>query len=593
MSYYTNAMMRHTILTTFALVASLLLLSGCHQSLSSIDPLADPDCAGRMEQRVHISARVATYSPSDGTSTRATEDGTPVPGEKEWYEKQKAAETEESAVYCVVLAAYKYDEASGTYATQPTKLAFYHSPALMYAYRISEGGDYTGSDGSTAGDVKLHRELRELEELHLGKERKEVRSFATGGFGELTMDLDLLPGKYLFLLVANSWSATKQALAVMDGEPGATFDPEHILGPEDRTEPFTTLDLIPNFFLHIPHRMMPMVGQRVLEVPESGGQLTPDITLERVYARLDLTLTTASKDASGELHYLTSDRDGVPYTPEDYLLTDLTLYNLGRYTYALLPQQEERSALDDRILEGQPITVPTGERDKPYLFGYDDLMAERYRLDKSVPVAERNLLAKSKYHFSHYFIHEVPFKKESKNPFYKPDPSNPIRLDKLYQRGLLYYFSNELRDVTTGRYTESGIYTLTFNEEWYLNYYRPLKDAGKWSDLKDQRPSHYEEMTLESLLKQFGVHIYLPPLYQTGEGGREMSFSLTFTKAKDPTDTRTYRLRLANKDTDKDRYAIRRNTIYRYDLTFYGASLEYNMGYEVPTWTDKEVDLPW
>lgn len=583
-------MMSHKIsYTTLAAAALLLLLTGCHKSISWDLSEGDPTCVGGAEQPVRITAEIAGYSPAFGAPTRALVD--PANHEAEWIadptddqKKDIKVETEEYAVYCVVLAAYKYDESTREYATKPTKLAFYYSPALMYAYRISQGGE-SYKDGEAADDEKitLKRQLDELKKLNLLADRKDVRAFSSGALAkELTMDLELEPGKYNFLLIANSWTATNQALEAMDSNDLSIFDPTMMEGPPDRTKPFTSLELIPDFFLHIPTRMMPMVGQRELTVTEAGGELMPEITLERAYARLDITLTT-SKRVGKYLQYFTTDGEGGSYSPQDYLLTDLSFYNLGPYNYMILPQKDEHSRIDGRILSpSKTMTVEAGSKDKEFLFNYDDFLADKYILDKEKPMEERHLLAKTQFDHSLFFIHKLEHL-GTRNV--RPLPDKPLGLDTLYMHRVINHCPIDISRPTR---LFHDVYSLWARQSW---------EAGMWTDGFEPKTSNsnMQYKSAAHYLDFMAVHIYLPPLYQPGtEGDREMAFSLTFRK-KDGSDERTYRIRLSNQKGAPDGlYSIRRNTIYRYDLNFYGNSLRYNdLDYDVPTWTHKDVDLPW
>lgn len=289
----------------FFLAFIFLLLSSCHRGIG--DRTIDEGACGT--RHVRIAATIDPYALPGGSTLRTvgelTDDvrrGSDDPGES--YER---------AVYFAVL--YIYPEEG----EQPSEAWIYFTNAFAAA-----GERLVGQDPD-----------------RMGQSNPRIRHFAsTGEDGTLTMDLELAPGSYRMVLVANSLPALRSALGE---EP---TDPRSLV--TTGASSFTSLDLMPDKETKLPSVYLPMVGvqemtiSRSLEVPQ---EVKPAIPLERTHARLDLYLTTADREKGDFLR-----EEG--YTPEKYKFAGLTLTGLsGGYDHPLFPVEGETSQITERTTE--------------------------------------------------------------------------------------------------------------------------------------------------------------------------------------------------------------------------------------------------
>ena len=270
-------------------LALLVALSGCHKEVGESGPTGESDGGSR---HVRIAATIDSYSlPGSRPSPRALGAVSEVPGSGIWTPRAELGLDYERAVYFAVL--YIYPEGK----TTPSDAWIYYTNAFAAGCKSLKG------DASSPLSA-----ITDLEEL--SQSNSHVRHFASTELpeGALTMDLELEPGTYKFVLVANSLPALTSAI-------GNTASPADPRGLKSEETAFTSLDLMPNTVTKLPRRFMPMVGSQDFAITSSTDVpqvVSPDIRLERTFARLDVCLTTAKNETKEEYH----SKDGL--TPKEY-----------------------------------------------------------------------------------------------------------------------------------------------------------------------------------------------------------------------------------------------------------------------------------
>lgn len=312
--------MRHT---TRLLLLSLLVLSlaGCHQS---VVPTAEEQQADGCERPVRITARIL----SDGAPLRATDgdvkddpdDDPDTPFDPEVGDPIR--NSDEARIDHVMLYVYDKDKLIRT--------IFYRKP------------------GFTAGMPEATGEL-------------DVKDFGTEAGGIFTFDLTLSPGRYRFVLLVNdpkSWEEAKK---------GKVRDPQKIY-LDQMTEERGMLnsqmldrnrDNSTSLYGKGSHpRLIPMTGQAMLTITKGNDDgtpktVTPSIDLERVFARVELILTTANKEKTEYLspeiaNYKVDSRDYVDGTTSGRLtkgkFVDLVDTDWRAGTLEMLPSRGEYTA---------------------------------------------------------------------------------------------------------------------------------------------------------------------------------------------------------------------------------------------------------
>ena len=254
--------MRHT---TRLLLLSLLVLSlaGCHQS---VVPSAEEQQADGCERPVRITARILPSDaplralgdvkddPDDDPDTPFDpEFGVPIPN------------SDEARVDHVMLYVYDKDKLIRT--------IFYRKPRI-------------------AGMPEATGEL-------------DVKDFGTETGGIFTFDLTLSPGRYRFVMLVNDPKSYEEA------KNGRIRDPQKIYLSQMTDErgmlntqmlEYGNRDNATSLYGKGSHpRLIPMTGQAMLTIPKGNDDgtpktVTPSIDLERVFARVELILTTANKE---------------------------------------------------------------------------------------------------------------------------------------------------------------------------------------------------------------------------------------------------------------------------------------------------------
>ena len=299
-------------------LALLVVLSGCQKEVGESGPTGESDGGAR---HVRIAASIDSYSlPGSRPSTRAAGTVEEV-GNGIWKPQAELGLDYERAVYFAVLYIYPNE------ATQPSSAWIYYTNAFAAGCKSLKG-----DKSSPLSKIK------DLEEL--SQSNSQVRHFASTELtkGTLTMDLELEPGKYKFVLVANSIPALTSAIK-------STTKPADPRGLTSKETAFTSLDLMPNTVTKLPRRFMPMVGSQDFTITSSTAvpQVinSPTIDLERTFARLDVCLTTADAKLN-DYH----EKDG--YVPTDFRFREYSLKGMGGYEQPLFPLEGETTEIKEK-----------------------------------------------------------------------------------------------------------------------------------------------------------------------------------------------------------------------------------------------------
>lgn len=487
-------------------LALLVALTGCHKEMSEYGP---GECGGG-SCHVRIAATIDSYALPGTPSTRALPEVKEV-GRGMWKELAEQGLDYERAVYFAVL--YIYPDR----AEQPSTAWIYYTNAF------AAGCKSLKEDASSPLSA-----IKDLDEL--SQSNSHVRHFASTEtiMGTLTMDLELDPGKYKFVLVANSLPALTSAIENTAGP----ADPHSLTSDETA---FTSLDLMPNTVTKLPRRFMPMVGSQEFNITSSTAvpqEVSPDIKLERTFARLDVCLTTA-KDAD-----LSAYHEMHGYVPTDFRFLEYSLKGMGGYKQPLFPLEGETTRIEEK--SSAEVAAPTTS----------EVVDPKITVEsKEGPILLSNI-AKS-------------FDDKGVNTFNTPATPGtmpwvaPIQVSKLWKSPIFR--------TTTDKTEPVGKYYGSFTKD-------PENTAAK-----EDHPA---------------IHLYIPSLYQKDKG-HEVSFTLKFGRATDATQTREYKISLTNQSDAKDLYAIRRNTWYRYELKFYGEEMRVLGPLTIlpDEWSVKEGDL--
>lgn len=254
--------MRHT---TRLLLLSLIVLSlaGCHQS---VVPSAEEQQADGCERPVRITARIL---PSDaplramGDVKDDPDDDPDTPFDPEVGDPIR--NSDEARIDHVMLYVYDKDKQIRT--------IFYRNPKIT-------SGMPTAFDGL------------------------QVETFGTERGGIFTFDLTLSPGRYRFVLLVNDPKSWEEAMNGKVRDPQKIYldqmtDVRKMLNSQmlERIKSNGT-----SLYSEGNHpRIIPMTGQAMLTIPKGNDDgtpktVTPSIDLERVFARVELILTTANKE---------------------------------------------------------------------------------------------------------------------------------------------------------------------------------------------------------------------------------------------------------------------------------------------------------
>ena len=352
--------MRHT---TRLLLLSLLVLSlaGCHQS---VVPSAEEQQADGCERPVRITARILP----DGAPLRANEgevkddpdDDPDTPFDPEKVDPESILD--EARIDHVMLYVYDKDKLIRT--------IFYHAPKIT-------AGMPTAFDGL------------------------EVKPFGTETGGIFTFDLLLSPGRYRFVMLVNDPKSYEKAMN------GKIRDPQKIYLSQmtDERKMLSSQILITRrnksiglYSTGSQPRLIPMTGQAMLTIPKGNDDgttktVTPSIDLERVFAKVELILTTANKEESEYLspeiaNYAVDNRDYVDGSTTGRLtkgnFVDLVDTDWRAGTLEMLPSRGEYTATGRDMPEDSRLYSDRTATDYQQYFRD----AATYRAQVTTPYAE-------------------------------------------------------------------------------------------------------------------------------------------------------------------------------------------------------------
>ena len=266
------------------LLMGLLLfgLTGCHQRVFPTDEELGDGC----ERMVRITARIL---PSDaplramGDVKDDPDDDPDTPFNPEVQDPE--AKLDEARVDHVMLYVYDKDKLIRT--------IFFNNP------RITKG-------------------------MPTSTEGLEVKPFGTETGGIFTFDLMLSPGRYRFVLLVNDPKSWDEAMNGKIRDPQKIYldqmtDEMKMLNSQTlmRGNPINSTTL----YGRAKHpRLIPMTGQAMLTIPKGNDDgtittVTPSIDLERVFARIELILTTSNK----EKEYLSPEIENYRIDNRDYV----------------------------------------------------------------------------------------------------------------------------------------------------------------------------------------------------------------------------------------------------------------------------------
>lgn len=361
--------MRHT---TRLLLLSLLVLSlaGCHQS---VVPSAEEQQADGCERPVRITARIlpsgAPLRANDGEVKDDPDDDPDKPFDPEVGDPIR--NSDEARVDHVMLYVYDKDKLIRT--------IFYRKPRI-------------------AGMPEATGEL-------------DVKDFGTEAGGIFTFDLTLSPGRYRFVLLVNDPKSYEEAMN------GRIRDPQKIYLSQMTDERGmlnsqmlyrVNRDNGTSLYGKGSHpRIIPMTGQAMLTIPKGNDDgtpktVTPSIDLERVFARVELILTTANKEKTEYLspeiaNYRVDMRDYVDGSTTGRLtkgrFVDLVDTDWRAGTLEMLPSRGEYTATGRDMPEDSRLYSDRTATDYQQYFRD----AATYRTQVTTPYAE-NLDAKNVLH---------------------------------------------------------------------------------------------------------------------------------------------------------------------------------------------------
>ena len=487
--------MRHT---TRLLLLSLLVLSlaGCHQS---VVPTADEQQADGCERPVRITARIlpsdAPLRANDGEVKDDPDDDPDTPFDPEVGDPIR--NSDEARVDHVMLYVYDKDKLIRT--------IFYRKPRV-------------------AGMPEATGEL-------------DVKDFGTEAGGIFTFDLTLSPGRYRFVLLVNDPKSYEEA------KNGRIRDPQKIYLSQMTDERGmlnsqmlyrVNRDNGTSLYGKGSHpRIIPMTGQAMLTIPKGNDDgtpktVTPSIDLERVFARVELILTTANKEKTEYLSpeiakYIIDNRDYVDGSTTGRLtkgrFVDLVDTDWRAGTLEMLPSRGEYTATGKDMPEDSRLYSDRTATDYQQYFRD----GATYRTQVTTPYAEnldeKNVLHNGSGFSMMYHQHsESQFGKATLPLYYLYIP--PMFIDGLKKEDMPYI----LIGINT-----TGV------------------------DIPENAPVRAEQMTY--------FRLPITTLVSAAGGGIE------------------------------EKFEIRRNTTYSIYAAFRGGRLILNDGIKVYPWRDKKYDL--
>lgn len=325
-STYTAPLLRW-LCRSVLLAASLLVLGACHSSITPTQEEIDTTCP----RTVRIMAVVEGYAGSPA-GTRAVVDNTST--DHDTFEKlTKEAQGGEKAIRDIFLFVVP------EFGSEASQVIYYYG---------------SGDDSGITGD-------------NLNGTSVVAKSFTTNNDGEAVMELALKPGRYTFITVANSVALRKAAkdkgTVTVSALMGLTHSNRTFVARPDQTEVY-----IGN---SSKHQDFPILGQQVITVPSEAPTkpFEPVINMERIFARVDLFLTTTESKGGEYLQsHVDEDDTKTLRRPSDYRLKGMKILATTKatgtsYSYPILPSAGEYTALEE-VIRSVGYTSPTILKDK-------------------------------------------------------------------------------------------------------------------------------------------------------------------------------------------------------------------------------------
>lgn len=364
--------MRHT---TRLLLLSLLVLSlaGCHQS---VVPSAEEQQADGCERPVRITARILPDGAplrADGEVKDDPDDDPDKPFDKEVGVPIR--NSDESRIDHVMLYVYDKDK--------QIRRIFYHNPTIKAGMPTA----FANAEG-----------------------KLEVKEFGKDA-GTFTFDLTLSPGRYRFVLLVNDPKSWEEAMKGNIRDPQKIYlsqmtDNRGMLHSQVLYNK-NTLNGTSLYNKGSHPRIIPMTGQAMLTISKGNDDgtpktVTPSIDLERVFARVELILTTANKEneyLSPEIanyridnrKYVDGKKSGSRLTKGDFV--DLVDTDWRAGTLEMLPTRGEYTATGRDMPEESRLYSDRTATDYQKYFRN----AATYRTNVKTPYAE-NLDEKNVFH---------------------------------------------------------------------------------------------------------------------------------------------------------------------------------------------------
>ena len=322
-STYTAPLLRW-LCRSVLLAASLLVLGACHSSITPTQEEIDTTCP----RTVRIMAAVEGYAGSHA-GTRAVVDAVVVntsTTDDTFKPKEKESVGGEKAIRDIFLFVVP------EFGSEATKVIYYYRPG--HPQIKEEGGKLFGS-------------------------YIDAKHFVSNDAGEAVMELELKPGRYTFITVANSQTLRETAkgssgTVTLEDLKSLTAPNRTFVAHPGQLSKYTGEKGDTERDAAFSPQNFPILGQQVITVPSEAPTkpFEPVIDMERIFARVDLTLTTTDKEGD----YLQShkDKSGTETLrrPSDYQLKRMKLLastaaKETKYRYPILPSPGEYTAIKD------------------------------------------------------------------------------------------------------------------------------------------------------------------------------------------------------------------------------------------------------
>lgn len=334
-STYTAPLLRR-LCRSALLTSSLLVLGACHSSLVPTQEEIDATCP----RTVRIMAVVEGYAGSPA-GTRAIVDNTST-GSDTFEKLTRDAEGGEKAIRDIFLFVVP------EFGSEASQVIYYYRPG--------------------------HQQVKE-DNGKLSGSNVDAKQFVSNNAGEAVMQLELKPGRYTFITVANSQTLRETAkgssgTVTLEDLKSLTAPNRTFVAHPGQLSKYTGEKGDTERDAAFSPQNFPILGQQVITVPSEAptDPFEPVIDMERIYARVDLTLTTIDKEGGD---YLQSHKDNsgteTLRRPSDYRLKGMKLLAATTsgysYPYPILPSAGEYTAIENGY-KNSDFTSPTILADK-------------------------------------------------------------------------------------------------------------------------------------------------------------------------------------------------------------------------------------